>query len=232
MDRPIVLSPSNMSTYRDCPLRFAGSSVYRDIPYKASASKSRGMVIHSNIEKCLRLGWQDDISWDSTINLTYARSKVQEAYAMRATHDLMIEHEMAINKAGNKCGWWDEDGLLRAKADAVLLPRPNDANPVVHIIDIKTGRKWDDDDFQMRVECLLAHIIYQIPKIRYEYWYVDTAQTVDGTIDFSNGLGLTPVQDIYELMHDMLASLKMQYFPRQPNKFCKWCAYYKTEKCR
>lgn len=226
----IVLSPSNMSTYRDCPLRFYGSSVIKDIPYRASASKSRGMVIHTNLEKCLRLGWQDDISWDSTINLTYARSKVQETYAMRATHDLYVEHELAINKAGNKCGWWDEDGLLRAKADAIMLPRANCSQPVVWLIDIKTGKKWDDDDFQLRVEALLAHIIYQVPIVHYEYWYVDTGQTVWGDINFAEGL--TPVQDIYDLMHDMLQSIKMQYFPRQPNKFCKWCAYYKTEKCR
>ena len=226
----LVLSPSNMNTYRDCPLRFYGQSLAKDIPYRASTSKARGMTVHSDIEKCMRLGWQDDISWDSTINLTYARSKVQEAYAMRATHDLFVEHELAINKAGNKCGWWDEDGLLRAKADAIMLPRANCPQPVARLIDIKTGKKWDDDDFQLRVEALLAHIIYQVPIVHYEYWYVDTGQTVWGDINFAEGL--TPVQDIYDLMHDMLQSIKMQYFPRQPNKFCKWCAYYKTEKCR
>lgn len=226
----IILSPSNMSTYRDCPLRFYGSSVIKDIPYKASASKSRGMVIHSNLEKCLRLGWQDDISWDDTFCKSYAWSKVEIARERCATHSLFIEHEMAINKAASKCGWWDEDALLRAKADAIFVPKANAADPRIHLIDIKTGKKWDDDDFQLRVECLLAHIIYQVPKVHYEYWYVDTGQTVDGVIDFTHGL--TPVQDIYDLMHDMLASIKMQYFPRQPNKFCKWCAYYKTEKCR
>lgn len=227
----LVLSPSNMSTYRDCPLRFAGSSIYKDIPYRASASKARGMTVHSDIEKCMRLGWQDNISWDSTINTTYARKMVQEVQdRKRATHDLFIEHELAINKAGNKCGWWDEDGLLRAKADAIMLPRPNCPQPVAWLIDIKTGKKWDDDDFQLRVEALLAHIIYQVPIVHYEYWYVDTGQTVWGDINFAEGL--TPVQDIYDLMHDMLQSIKMQYFPRQPNKFCKWCAYYKTEKCR
>lgn len=189
------------------------------------------MTVHSDIEKCMRLGWQDNISWDSTINTTYARKMVQEVQdRRRATHDLFIEHELAIDKAGNKCGWWDENGLLRAKADAIMLPRPNCPQPVVWLIDIKTGKKWDDDDFQLRVEALLAHIIYQVPIVHYEYWYVDTGQTVWGDINFAEGL--TPVQDIYDLMHDMLQSIKMQYFPRQPNKFCKWCAYYKTEKCR
>lgn len=226
----LVLSPSNMSTYRDCPLRFYGSSVVKDIPYRASTSKARGMTVHADVEKCLRLGWQTDISWDSSINTSYVYAKVGVMQDKRKTHDLFVEHELAINKAGDKCGWWDEDGLLRAKADAILVPRPNADDPTIHLIDIKTGKKWDDDDFQLRVECLLAHIIYQVPKVHYEYWYVDTAQTVEGTIDFNNGL--TPVQDIYDLMHDMLQSIKMQYFPRQPNKFCKWCAYYRTEKCR
>lgn len=230
MAKNIVLSPSNMETYRNCPLRFYGSSVVKDIPYKASANKSRGTVVHSNMEKCLRIGWQNDISWDSTINLTYAKAKVEEAFAMRKTHNILIEHEMAINKAANKCGWWDEDALLRAKADAILLPRVNDPDPMIYLIDIKTGKKWDDDDFQLRVEALLAHLIYGMAKVKYEYWYVDTAETSSGTIDFTNGI--TPVQDIHDLMHDMLLSIKQQFFPRQPNRFCKWCAYYRTEKCR
>ena len=229
----IVLSPSNMQTFRDCPLRFYGSSVIRDIPWKASTSKARGMAVHNNLEKCLRLGWQHGISWDDQINTYFAKERVDAVQNLRRSSDLFIEHEMAINHATCKCDWWAEDALLRAKADAILVPKKNypfDYRPRIDIIDIKTGKKWDEDDFQLRVEALLAHIIYKYDLVHYEYWYVDTAETSIGTIDFSQGLA--PVQDILDLMHDMLLSIKQNNFVRHPNRFCRWCAYYKTEKCR
>lgn len=217
-----------MDSFAKCPLRFYGSSVIKDIPWRASKAKARGTTIHSNVEKCLRLGWQPNISWDSHIDLDYVRRRVDEVQTLRATHELHIEKEMAIDKQGRSCGWWDDNGLLRAKADAMLIPKnPND---VLYVLDIKTGKRWDDEDFQLRVECLLAHLIWQVPQVQYEYWYVDEGETHDGVIDFRNGLG--PVQDVYDLMRDMLLALKNNNFPAKRNKFCKWCDYYGTPKCR
>ena len=225
--KPIVLSPSNMDTFARCPLRFFGSSVSREIVWKASKAKSRGTLIHSQLEKCLRLGWQPQLSWDGQIDLSFARQMVEDTRNLLGAYDLFIEHELAIDKMSRPCGWWDENALLRAKADAILIPK-DPADPI-RLIDIKTGRKWDDEDFQMRVEVLLAHLIWDNPRVLYSYWYVDEGMESDGFIDFNNGLG--PVADIMELMRDMLLSIKNSDYPARKNKFCKWCDWYQTPKC-
>lgn len=225
----LVLSPSNMSSYLQCPLRFYAQSISKEIKWKPSKSKLRGTKVHGDIEKCVRLGWQHDIVWDTEIDLYYAQDRIDMANRLRQSgYKVLVEHEMAINKMGVSCGWWDETALLRAKADIVLVP-PSLPN-TLYVIDIKTGRKWDEDDFQLRIECLLAHLIYRVPVVTYEYWYVDDGQTVDGTIDFTNGL--MPVTDIYDTMRQMLQDIKNNDFRPTRNKFCKWCDFYNTEKCR
>ena len=227
----MFFSPSNMSTFMQCPLRFYGQSVSREMPWKPSRAKSRGTKIHSDIEKCLRLGWQEQIEWDSDVDLAYVRARVDETFDRRNSGYLLeVEKEMAVDQKGLPCTWWADNGLLRAKADAVLTPIDLPEDMPVYLIDIKTGRRWDEDDFQLRVECLLAHIITGRPVTCYEYWYVDEGETFSGYIDFRNGL--TTVQDIYDLVREMLLALRNNDFPARKNKFCKWCDWHGKPQCR
>lgn len=225
---PFVFSPSNMQSFRDCPLRFWGQSISKEIKWKASQQKSRGQVLHSNIQKCLLQGWQDAISWDAQVDVDYVRNRVAEVRAALASGaSCYIEHELVVTKRGGKTGWWDVDAVLRARADAFVIP-PDAASPAV-LIDIKSGKKWDSDDFQLRVECFLAHLLYSRPVVRYEYWYADIGETVDGLIDFRNGLA--PVQDILDCMQTMGLAIKNNHFPPTSNKFCRWCDFNNTPKC-
>lgn len=201
------------------------------MPWKPSKQKLRGTRVHSAIEKCVRLGWQANEKWDSDLDMQYVRARVDECASLRSLgYSVLVEHEMAIDGKGLPCTWWAENGLLRAKADIVLLPDNLPEDMPVRLIDIKTGRKWDEEDFQLRVECLLAHLIYKRPTVRYEYWYVDEGDTVSGDLDFRNGLA--PVQDIYDLMREMLLAMKNQDYPAKPNRFCKWCDWYGDKRCR
>lgn len=67
------------------------------------------------------------------------------------------------------------------------------------------------------------------PVVRYEYWYVDEGECVDGVIDFRNGLA--PVKDLYDTMREMGRAIKNNDFPATANKFCKWCDFYQTKDC-
>ena len=140
---------------------------------------------------------------------------------------MYTEHELVLNANGGKTGWWDDDARIRARADALVLPA--DAAEPALLIDIKTGKKWDDDDFQLRVNALLLHFAKKFPVIRYEYWSVDSGETFGNTIDFARGL--SPVQDVIELMKEMNTSIRDSYFPSQKNKFCKWCGLSGTPSC-
>lgn len=225
---PLVFSPSNLSTFKTCPLKFYAQSVVHEIQWRPSKQKSRGTVMHTEMEKALRLGWQDVNKFDNDVDTSYVRQVVSEVQKYIADgYKLYVEHEMCITKKGIPVDWWNKDGYLRAKADVLLL-HP-DASKVVIVGDIKTGRNYGDD-LQLRIECLLAHIIYKRHLTCYEYWYIDQGETVDGIIDFRNGLA--PVQDIFDLMNEAGLAIKNGYYPAQRNKFCKWCSYNGTEKCQ
>ena len=117
---------------------------------------------------------------------------------------------------------------LRARADALILHEEPSAPPL--LIDFKTGRKWDTDAFQLRVETLLVHLLYDKPVIGYSYWYVDTGETVSDFVDFGSR-GLDGVSDVVALMHEMQNAIKNNFFPAKRNKFCKWCDFYRTPLC-
>lgn len=224
-----VFSPSNIMVYKQCPHKFWGQSIAKLIKWKPSKQKSRGMILHEQIQDALRHPEKfDKVQQDTQLDAQYVHDRITSVQDLRRTgYKLHIEHEMCMNKAGAKVGWWDDKAFLRAKADAFLL-HP-DPCMYVEIIDIKTGRQWDDTADQLRLEALLAHIIYQRPLVRYSYWYIDQGETEEGVIDFRNGLA--PVQDLYTTMQEMWTAIKNNNFPCQRNNLCKWCDFYQTKDC-
>lgn len=223
-----VFSPSNMSTYRTCPRKFQAQTITKELLWQATAQKSRGTLVHNVVEMALRSGLDAVTSWPEGIDLDYTRNSIVEARAAASGGKILIEEELTLNKTFNPTpeGWWDKTAFIRARADAVIIPA-SEVPPLV--VDIKTGKKWDDDDFQLRVNALLLHFAKKFPVIRYEYWYVDSGETFGNTIDFARGL--TPVQDVIELMKEMSMSIRDSYFPSQKNKFCKWCGLSGTPSC-
>lgn len=224
-----VFSPSNMSSYQTCPRKFQAQSLTKEIQWKASKQKSRGTLIHNGLEKACKHGVQAVSTWPEGVDAGYVTQQVMDTRQQVASGAQMyIEHELTINDKFKPTGWWDEDAMLRAKADMLILPPMADQN-LADVIDFKSGRIYDTEDFQLRVEALLVHLIYQRPIVNYAYWYVDQGQTVDGSIDFRNGLA--PVQDIIDLMKEMRMTIRDGYFPPKKNKFCAWCDLTNTPGC-
>lgn len=224
-----VFSPSNIVVYKQCPRKFWGQSIAKLIKWKPSKQKSRGMILHEQIQDALRRPEKfDKVQQDTQLDSNYVYGCVSDVQKYRAWgYKLYIEHEMCMNRAGAKVGWWDDKAFLRAKADAVLIH--DDPEKVVHIIDIKTGKNWDNYTVQLRLEALLAHIIYQRPLVQYEYWFIDQGESEVGRIDFRNGL--EPVQDLYDTMREMGTAIKNNDFPCQRNNLCRWCEFYQTKDC-
>lgn len=222
-----VFSPSNIMTYRTCPRRFMGQSISKEIKWKFSTQKSRGTLVHSSIEKAMQDGMQAVSSWDTQLDTGFVQNLVRRVRERAAKGDqVLIEQELVINrKMKHTHDWWDEDALLRARADALVLSHLDKP----WLIDIKTGKKWDTDDFQLRVEALLVHLIYHAPVVTYSYEYVDQGESVEGVIDLSNGL--LPVQDVVDTMRDMKLAIRDGYFPCVKNHFCRFCDFYKSKNC-
>lgn len=226
---PFVFSPSSVMTYMTCPRKFWGQSIAKIIKWKPSKQKSRGTLLHEQIQDALRHPEKfDKVQQDTQLDAQYVYDRVSDVQEFRNMgHKLYIEHEMCMNKAGVQVGWWDDKAFLRAKADVVLLH--DDPNQLVRVIDIKTGRNWDNNAVQLRLEALLAHIIYHRPLVRYEYWYIDQGETEEGVIDFRHGLA--PVQDLYDTMREMGTAIKNNNFPCQRNNLCRWCEFHQTKDC-
>lgn len=222
----LVFSPSNLSTYLQCPRKFEGQSVTKELKWKASAQKSRGTLVHAALEVACKYGMDEVHEWPNDLDMDFVRSKIGLVRQMMDLGaKLYIEHEMCITDDGKAADWWDEKGMMRCKADALIVP----TDGPLFLIDFKTGKKWDEEDFQLRMEALIAHIFYKRSLINYAYWYVDTGEISSGTIDFT--YGLSPVQDIIDAVQDARGSLMANNFPPKKNRFCKWCGFYNTEAC-
>lgn len=215
----MIFSPSNLSTYRDCPRKFFGQSISKEIKWKQSTQKSRGTQVHESIEEYIRT--RDDKHIPQDVDRDFVRNRVS---MITKGSTVLIEHEMGMDKGLQPAGWWD--AYLRAKADLIVLPKDGD---LVHIYDIKTGKQWDADAFQLRIESILALCNFKRPKVHYAFWYVDNGTIVDGVVDFSKGLW--QVQDIIALMKQAELSIKNNHFPPKKNKFCRWCDWFETERC-
>lgn len=226
-----VFSPSNMMNYRLCPRRFEGQSITKEIKWKASMAKSRGSLVHKALEEAMSDGYDSVTKWPDDLCQGYVQEQILWGRELVETmeHRLYIEKELTVSRQWAKTGWWDDDAYLRAKADMILVPPLKYPDMPVHVVDFKTGKKWDTDDFQLRVEALLCHILFDRPVVSYAYWYVDAGETVDMTIDFRNGIQL--VQDVVELISEMDKAIANKDFPSKKNRFCKYCDFYNTPLC-
>lgn len=227
-----VFSPSNISSWTQCPRRFQAQSITKELPWKATAAKSRGSLVHTAIQKAMREGIQAVPSWPDGLSVAYTQTKIQASRGLVAAGwTVDTEHELTITKDMQKApdGWWDNNAWLRARADAILLPPDPTVAPVM-LVDIKTGKIYDRDGFQLRVECLLAHIIFKAPVVQYSYWYVDEGQSVSDTLDF-NADGMNKCKDIFESIQKMQFAMDNNYYPATKNRFCRWCGLNNTQSC-
>ncbi len=219
----IPLSPSNMMSYRTCPLRFYGQSISKEIKWKPSPQKSRGTAVHEAIERAVA-GRRHPYIDDKQLDIDYVKRQLDALYDLQPA-DIWIEHEMCVRKNGTQCDFWDEDVWMRSKADIVVRP---DSGPV-YIVDIKTGKKWDNDCFQLMTEAVIAHLIYQTPRVRYAYWYVDSGETVEEVLSFPYDSGKYSL--VLETAVDMETAFQNQHFPAKRNRFCRWCDFKNSGRC-
>ena len=225
-----VFSPSNIMQWRTCPLKFWGQSISKLIQYKETPNKQRGIQAHTNIQQAIEQGVDSVTDWAIGMKMPYVLQLIDEVRAeVDAGKILGIEKELVVDKDFRELpdGWWDDNAYLRARADVVLLPES--AEEPAFVGDIKTGRKWDNNDYQLRLEALLLHRIYGYKEVIYNYWYVDQGIDVHGSINFERNA--RAVADIVADLKAMGQNIKDSIFFPKKNKFCKWCDFHDTKYC-
>lgn len=217
----VTFSPSNIGQFHQCPRKWWGQRE-KLLRWKPSPQKERGTAVHETLEQALKEGPQAVQAWPTGLNAAYTQTTLQRLRGIaEAGATLYTEHEMCVNHEFKAAGFWDDDALLRCKADILLVVPGQSAL----LGDWKTGRVYADSDMQLRTEALLVHLLYDVPTVYWALFYVDQGQTKEGRVDFTRGLA--PVQDILNLMHDARAVAESggPYRAKQ-NKFCKWCDWY------
>lgn len=210
-----VYSPTNMAMYRQCPAKF---KAYIDgkLPYRQTKQKERGIKVHDSIERIVKEGLKEANYLPSGVNARWTLQQIEDLLTSSKQGDIYVEHDLCVTEDMKVTGWKDDNCWLRARADTIVVYPDR-----VHIIDYKTGRKWDTDYFQLSIEALLAHVIYRKNFVEFEYWYVDQGVTDGNAIDFSKGLD--GVRFVLDTIKDMKNSFKSKSFYAKQNKFCKWC---------
>lgn len=223
----LKLSPSNLTVFRQCPLKFWGQRAGL-IMWKDSPAKARGTAVHECLETAVSKGVQEVTVWPENMDVGYVHKVLGTIDQQKQLPGMQCytEHEMAVDQNFKKREWRDDDVFLRAKADLLLVTPGSTAL----IGDWKTGKIYPGMDFQLRVEAILVHVLYQVPFMSWALFYVDQGRTKTGTVDFRQGLA--PVDDILQLMRDCYTrSNQGGVFTAKKNQFCRWCDFYHTPYC-
>ncbi len=193
----VVLSASDIDTYRTCPLKYKFARVFR-IPQEPTLHQRFGIVVHQVLE---RYHAGDDGGLPELLGLLdaawrrsgFADSEQERQLRGKATAALTRYHERFASEEGQPM-WFERQftfklgpHLLRGRVDRVdVLPGGE-----YELIDYKTGRpKSVDqlaDDVQLSLYAVGAREAWQLEASRQAYYYLLDDQKVAVTDEGDRG---------------------------------------------
>jgi DNA helicase II / ATP-dependent DNA helicase PcrA len=184
----LVLSASDIETYRTCPLKYKFARVFR-IPSEPTLNQRFGILVHQVLERyhaaesgglpallgLLETGWRRG---------GFGDSEEERQLRAKATHALVRYHDR-FREDGAEPVWFERSfqfrmgpHLLRGRVDRVdRLPEGG-----YELIDYKTGRPKSAaqlrDDVQLSLYAVGAREAWQLEAARQAYYYVLDDQKV------------------------------------------------------
>jgi DNA helicase-2/ATP-dependent DNA helicase PcrA len=228
--RGLMLSASDIDTYRICPLKYKFARVFR-IPQEPTIHQRFGIVLHQVLE---RYHQQKDRSLESLMDLFHASwrrsgfgdSDDELQFRDRATQALRAYWERD-RESGSKAVWFERSfafkigpHLLRGRVDRV--DRHPDGS--YELIDYKTGRAKTEqelrEDVQLSVYQMGARESWGLETSAQSYFYVLTGEKV-------------PVEHSEEELDRVRATvsdiaggiLKQRFEPTPSPDVCRFCDY-------
>lgn len=228
----VVLSPSNMKVFRDCPRKFQAQYVTKELHYSQSPAAARGEQLHTLMENAVNSGW-DSITWPEPGNLEYARGFIQAVTDLKAAGwSVRAELEAATDGRGNVTGWWDKppQNFMRSKIDVCATHSDKDH---AIIIDWKSGKPWDDE-LQLYTNALCLYPMTGLTKYQVMFAYLDSGivKNYELELDVTRPLDVLETNKIqsdskvlflFKIMQDMRESFEHNEWPATRNRFCNWC---------
>lgn len=221
----LSFSPSSLAQFRDCPRKF---KLQKDkvIVWKDTPQKARGTLAHSFMESRLNPS-KPSILPPKGLNIGYTEDLINSLKSLQSKGlELYTEQELVINTEWKPASWWDQNVLIRARADVLLIDRAKNA---VIIGDFKTGKIYPGMDYQLRVYALLCYTLYGLHHITWQLYYLDQGETKEGyfdlSLDFNNFVG--DIMADMNKIHNLEESRGL--YPARQNKFCRFCQVYHSD---
>lgn len=241
--RPLALSPSRASDYKQCPLKYRLRAIDR-IPEPKSEAQVKGTLVHAVLEEMH--GWpRDERTYPAAVKRikpAWARMLEEDpanAEPITSTEQLFVDARSLLHgyfSMENPLGF--DSHAQEMYVDTVL---PNgvpvrgfidrvDVAPTgeVRVVDYKTGKKpsprfSDEAQFQMRFYALVYWRLFgQIPdQLRLMYLKV-----IDSLFLMPSREELEYFEhDLGDLWHKIESDGQSGKFRPTPSKLCGWCAF-------
>ena len=224
-------SYSQLKTYQICPACWAYQKKEK-LPAIRGILGEQGIEVHEATNRYIthlaKEKLTSDITWEKLcdgLDLYPDGNELMQKFASSfvfnpATH-IGSEMEIAIDKAGNKVGWWDKRVWFRFKIDKVDL-----VDRVLNITDYKTGWSTDLDKFQL--QCYAWGIGFAKLNIEYDSFYVNNhfiRHRVEKGEAFPKEIVKPTGQKIKRIIKQIEADKK---YEAKPGNFCSLCGYVHT----
>jgi hypothetical protein len=226
----MILSPSALKTFVQCPYKFKQTYITKELKYTQSDAAKRGEQLHSLMETACLYGW-DNVKWTDKKSEVYAKNFVDTVWTMKR-QGWNIKTEYGIGTDGYKAvDFWDKSETNKIRCRVDLFAFKPECNLGV-VLDWKTGKKYESDKLQLQVNAVCLKAATGITNFNIGFMYLDSGDYTYEQIDVSEfnindtdplSFATSPCLEFLEAYTDTLHAIEINKFIQTPNRFCKWC---------
>lgn len=212
-------SPSMLKVFAKCPAQFKARYIDKTTRFTQNEAAARGERLHSLMEQFMRTGqipeWPDDRS------RFYARG-FQESIlgTLKYGWKFLPEVEYGMNTDGSSATYRSCNSM-RCRIDAIGL---NDSKHFGLIFDWKTGKKYESDKLQLQLNAVVSAANVGLARFIVAFCYLDSGEVWSQDLTVTDEWLTRPeFKELSEAVTGLNAARISEEFPRQKNRFCRWC---------
>ena len=206
-------STSTIELFHNCPYWYFREKVKKDKRREfAGEAAEHGQYLHKRMEERLR----DKRPLPSDLLNKYPELEDHAQRLEALGGDMLVEHQMAINRQLEPTDWFAPDAWGRAAAD-VLIRNGNE----ITVVDWKTGRV-KKPTLQSHVLAFITMCHFRdVRRITTEFVFVKANKIEGETYEAGDFAFLAKY--IADQMVDIARAYEHSAWPRNPTGLCAWC---------
>lgn len=209
--RPFSWSYTALTSFENCPKRYAAEKFYCTVPFIESEAVKWGNRVHAAAEYSLK-------GIPVTDHEAYAPVRPYVEAIQKSGLRIEAESEVTLTRDMKKTGWFAKDAWFRVKLDIILSDETT-----AKIFDWKTGALREDQD-QLRV-CIAALATVRSQVKHFEGRLIFTKHKhVSTPVKVPAAEVPTIWQDFLPRVARMEEAWRVENFPAKPSGLCPWCA--------